>query len=143
MTLTQISIFIENRQGRLAHVSNVLRDAEVNIYALSLADTADFGILRLIVADVAKAQAALQAQGIVCSVAEVIGIVVEDIAGNLSRVLEAIDQTQLSIEYMYAMRVPTTQKSALIFRFEQPEEAIEKLSKSQLTFVSPTDITGV
>ncbi len=140
MTLTQISIFVENRQGRLAHVSKVLADAGVNIYALSLADTSDFGILRLIVSDINKARCVLKEHGIVCSTAEVIGVVVQDIAGNLFNVLNTIEQQNLSIEYMYAMRVPTTQKSALIFRFDQPLEAVELLSKTDMVFVTHKDI---
>lgn len=140
MTLTQISIFVENRQGRLAHAARILGDAGINIFALSLADTADFGILRLVVSNTAKALEVLKEHGIICNVTPVLAVEVPDTAGALAQILEVIAAADLSIEYMYAMREPDTCRSALVFRFDDFDLAVEKLRAHSLNILTADDI---
>lgn len=142
MTLTQISIFVENRQGRVAHAAKILAEAGINIFALSLADTADFGILRLVVSNTAKAQSALKENGIICNTTPVLALEVPDVPGALSDLLNIIADAELSIEYMYAMRDPESRKTALVFRFENFDDVLEKLQHKPIRFITANDISN-
>lgn len=137
MTLTQISIFIENRKGRLSCVANVLAAAKINILALSLADTSDFGILRIVVSDPVRACEILRANQLICRTNPVVAIEVPDESGSLAMILDSL--SDLSIEYMYAMRQPSG-KNALIFRFDDFETVPEKLKDKPLRFITDSDL---
>ena len=102
MQVEQISIFIENKSGRLAEVTRVLGSKGINIRALSLADTSDFGILRLIVDQTDLAKAALKEQGFTVSKTEVVAVEVPDQPGGLSGILDVLDKASVNVEYMYA-----------------------------------------
>lgn len=102
MRVEQISVFLENRAGRLAEITRVLGEAGVNIRALSLADTSDFGILRLIVSDNDKAKAALKERGFTVGKTNVVAVEVEDKPGGLNRILELLSNQSINVEYMYA-----------------------------------------
>jgi hypothetical protein len=136
MKISQISVFLENKSGRLAHITRVLREADVNILALSLADTSDFGILRLIVSDTKKAKDALAAESIVCMVNEVTGVEVENKPGGLAAILDALEGAEVNVEYMYAYAENKSEKAALIFRFDDPDTAVEKLEKAGINILS-------
>lgn len=127
MKLTQISVFLENRKGRLATVSHTLADANINILALSLADTCDFGILRLIVEDEDKAINVLREKGFTIAETSVVAIHVPDYAGSMSAILDFMDEHVLNIEYMYAMADPLNGGNALVFRVEDVDTAIVDL----------------
>src|SRR5512133_1303085 len=99
MKVEQISIFIENKSGRLAEVSRILGEDNINIRALSLADTSDFGILRLIVNDCEKAKAVLKDKGFTVSKTEVVAVEVPDRPGGLSSILQTLDAVQINVEY--------------------------------------------
>jgi hypothetical protein len=130
MTLHQLSLFLENRPGQLRAPCRALADAGIDILALSLADTAQFGILRLIVRDWEKARAVLQAAGMVVNVTEVIPVVIEDRVGALADLLGHLEEAGLGVEYLYPFAVkPSAGKAALLFRFERPEEAIQLLRR--------------
>jgi hypothetical protein len=128
MKVEQISIFIENKSGRLAEVTSVLGEAGVNIRALSLADTSDFGILRLIVNDREKAKAVLKEKGFTVSKTEVVAIEVPDRPGGLSDILRTLDSQGINVEYMYAFVERCGENAVIIFRFDETEKAIQTLT---------------
>jgi hypothetical protein len=128
MKVEQISIFIENKSGRLAEVSSILGDAGVNIRALSLADTSDFGILRLIVNDREKAITALKGRGFTVSKTEVVAVEVPDQPGGLASILHVLDTAAINVEYMYAFVERCGANAVIIFRFDETEKAIATLT---------------
>ncbi len=129
MLVKQISVFLENKSGRLADVTKTLADTNINICAMSIADTTDFGILRLIVNKPEDAERALSEQQFTVSCTSVIAIGVEDKPGGLARALEIIQDNGISIEYMYAFVGKTGNEAFVILRVENPEMAIETLLK--------------
>lgn len=141
MKLHQLSLFLENRPGKVKVPVRILADAGINIVTMTLADTQQFGILRLVVKDWQKGREALEAAGIVVNVTEVIAIGVEDRPGGLMHVLDSIDRANLAIEYMYAFTSGLPgQKAALIFRFEDPDAAIRALTAAGISVVQGLDL---
>lgn len=136
MLVEQIAVFLENKSGRLAEITSILAENEVNIRALSVADTADFGILRLIVDKVEIAKEALKAKGFTVGKTSVIAVEVEDRTGGLAKVLACIQGAEINVEYMYAFVNRTGEDAVLIFRFDQIEKAIESLQKEGFTILS-------
>lgn len=132
MKVKQISVFLENRSGRLAEALGALGKADINIRALSLADTSDFGILRLIVDDVEKGAAALRESGRTATLTEVLAIEVPDRPGGLAGILEQIAQAGLNVEYMYAFVSRVTARAIVIFRFEDIDTAISVLQQQNI-----------
>ncbi|UCF32011.1 MAG: ACT domain-containing protein [bacterium] len=137
----QISIFMENKAGRMAQITRVLGDAGVNILALSLADTADFGILRLIVSDNDKAVEALKAAGFTVGKNEVLAVEVPDHPGGLAAFLEILGVNEINIEYMYAYR--KSGHAILIFRFDDIERARSVLPGANFKIVSADELYSV
>lgn len=129
MKVDQISIFLENKPGKIEHVTRVLRDAEINIRALSLADTSDFGILRLIVNDTVRAEKALHEAGFTVRRTAVVAVEVPDRPGGLHSILEALSEKEINVEYTYAFVERSGENAIIIFRFDQTDEAIELLLK--------------
>ena len=130
MRVEQISIFLENKAGRLAEVTRVIGEAGVNIRALSLADTSDFGIRRLIVSDNDKAKAALKKHGFTVGKTNVVAVEVEDRPGGLNRVLEVLSRQNINVEYMYAFVQHTGKNAVIIFRFDDTDAAISLLKEN-------------
>jgi hypothetical protein len=133
MKVEQISIFIENKSGRLAEITRILGDAGINIRALSLADTSDFGILRLIVNDVETAKSVLKEKGFTVSKTEVVAVEVPDRPGGLSLLLQTLDTNQINVEYMYAFVERCGGNAVIIFRFDETDNAIDTLRASEFT----------
>jgi len=127
MKVEQISIFIENKSGRLAEIARILGDSGINIRALSLADTTDFGILRLIVNDREKAKQVLKEKGFTVSKTEVVAVEVPDRPGGLSEILQTLDRETINVEYMYAFVERCGENAVIIFRFDETEKAITTL----------------
>ncbi len=127
MHVEQISIFIENKSGRLAEVTRILGEAGVNIRALSLADTSDFGILRLIVNDREKAKTFLKEKGFTVSKTDVVAVEVPDRPGGLSSILQTLDREKINVEYMYAFVERCGENAVIIFRFDETDKAIKAL----------------
>ncbi len=138
MKVEQISIFLENKPGGLEEVSRILKDAGINIRTLSLADTTDFGILRLIVNDVEAASRVLKENGFRVSRTTVVAVEVPDRPGGLHGILAVLSQHGINVEYLYAFVEKSGQNAVIIFRFDNPDTAIEALLKSGLT-VLPGD----
>jgi len=126
----QISIFLENKSGRLAEVTRLLGDGGINIRALTLADTSDFGILRLIVNDNARALDILKKAGFTVGKTEVVAVEVPDRPGGLADILEQFGKAGTNVEYMYAFVEKSGDDAVVIFRFDNPEQAVELLRKS-------------
>ena len=143
MKVEQISIFIENKSGRLAEVTGVLAESGINIRALSLADTSDFGILRLIVNDSGKALKVLREQRFTVSITDVIGIEVPDSPGGLTSLLQILDQHNVNVEYMYAFAERVGNNAIIIFRFDNVDEAISALSTHGIKILPSKQITSI
>lgn len=127
MKVEQISIFIENKSGRLAEITRILGEAGINIRALSLADTSDFGILRLIVNDGNLAKSVLKEKGFTVNMTEVVAVEVPDTPGGLSSILQVLDRQQINVEYMYAFVERCAGNAVIIFRFDETDKAISVL----------------
>jgi hypothetical protein len=143
MKVEQISIFIENKSGRLAEVTRVLGEAQVNIRALSLADTSDFGILRLIVDNTDLALRELKSHAFTVNKTEVIGVEVPDQPGGLCSILEILDNNQINVEYMYAFVERSGGNAVIIFRFDMIDEAIRVLSENGIRVLKGEQIASL
>ncbi len=127
MKLQQISIFLETRSGRLAEITGVLAQAAVNIRALSLADTADFGILRLVVNAPDKAMQVLRENGFTVAKTEMVALELPDRPGGLAGILRILHTAGINVEYMYAFVQKMQDNAIVIFRFDDPEKASRAL----------------
>ena len=127
MKIHQLSLFLENSPGKAVEPCRLLARAGVNIRTLTLADTQQFGILRLIVSDWEKGRELLQAAGYVVNETEVVAVEVEDRPGGLAGLLETLEPSGVNIEYMYAFTFGREDRAILIFRFDRPDAAIEHL----------------
>jgi hypothetical protein len=139
----QISIFIENKSGRLAEVSSILGNSGVNIRALSLADTSDFGILRLIVNDREKAINVLKEKGFTVSKTEVVAVEVPDQPGGLAKILYALDAESINVEYMYAFVERCGTNAVIIFRFDETDKAIVALRQKGFNILNGEHLYGM
>ena len=134
--MKQISVFIENKAGRLAEVTGFLAEAGINIQALSIADTTDFGILRLIVDDADGAKSLLKSHGLTVKTTEVITIALEHTPGSLANVLKELERENISIEYMYAFTSRSAELDAMVvLRLTNQDEALEKLKQCNVRIV--------
>jgi hypothetical protein len=140
MTIEQLSIFVENRAGRLAEITGLLGDAGINLCAMSIADTKDFGILRVIVNDPVRAGEVLRADGCVFSVTPVLAVSIEDKPGSLSRVLGILGDAGISIEYIYAFITRKKDNAYVIFRVEDNVRAIEAFAEHGVGTVDAGEI---
>lgn len=136
MKVEQISIFLENKEGRIAEVTSILYKANVNIRALSLADTNDFGVLRLIVDDSEVAEKALKDNEFTVGKTNVVAVEVEDKPGGLHKILTVLENENINVEYMYAYVPKNVEKPIMIFRFDNTEAAINALSKESIKVIS-------
>jgi len=135
MKITQLSIFVENKPGRLTAPCRALADAGVNIRALSLADTQRYGILRMIVSDPQAAQKVLEQAGFMVKATEVVAVEVPDRPGGLAQILAALQDTSINIEYMYAFPFGRGENAVLIFRFDNPDAAIKQLQAAGVSMI--------
>ncbi|MBD3384767.1 ACT domain-containing protein [candidate division KSB1 bacterium] len=138
MIIEQLSIFLENKSGRLTEVTDTLGDSNINISALSLAETAEFGILRLIVTDPGKAAKALRQRHFSVNLTRVVGIIIPDEPGSLARVLKILSDEDISIEYMYAYAF--ADKASVVIRTENIEQTIETLQKHKIELLRASDV---
>lgn len=140
MKIHQLSVFLENKPGRLSEPCRILKDAGINVLTLALADTQQFGILRLIVKDAAKAKAALEEAGCVVNMTEVVATEVADQPGGLADLLVALEDAEINIEYMYAFTVRREDRAVLIFRFEDPDAAVATLQEKGFNVVGGVEL---
>jgi hypothetical protein len=141
MKLKQLSVFLENRPGQVRIPCKALASAGVNILAMSLADTEQFGILRFIIKDVAKAKDVLANAGCVVKETDVLAVEVEDRPGGLLRLLDIFEKANMTIEYMYAFNTNRAQgKAALVFRFDDPDAAIKALQAHGVNAIAAIEL---
>ncbi|RJQ83704.1 MAG: ACT domain-containing protein [Desulfobacteraceae bacterium] len=135
MQVEQISVFLENKSGRLSEVTGILAESGINIRALSLADTSDFGVLRLIVDDKEKAVATLKNNGFTVGKTDVVAVEVEDRPGGLHAILEILKNNDINVEYMYAYVRHTAKNAVMVFRFDNVAAAIQALKANSITIL--------
>jgi len=140
MQVEQISVFLVNQAGRLAEVTQILSEAGVNIRALFLVDNFDQGVLRMIVNDNKKAEEALKGQGFAVSKTNVVAVEVEDKPGGLHKILDILQKAKINVEYMYAFVRQSGINAVMIFRFNQPDEAVKLLTEKGVTVVNGKDV---
>lgn len=143
MNVRQISVFLENRAGRLASILQCVTEAQCNLRAMSLSDTSDFGIVRLLVDDVDRCTATLRDRGHTYSVTEMVAIEMDDRPGGLNKVLDAITAADLNVEYMYAFATRTPGKAVVIFRFEDNAVAIPALAAAGYSALTESQLRAL
>jgi len=132
MGIKQISVFLENTTGRLSEVTKTLAKAGINLRAISIADTADFGILRIIVDKTNEAVEVLNTAGFTTRQTDVVAVEIEDKPGSLAKLMELFQQSQINIEYLYASLEGQVGKAVVIFKLENHEEGYKILSANGL-----------
>jgi hypothetical protein len=142
MKIQQVSLFLENKPGQIIEPCRLLAGGNINIRTLSVADTQQFGILRMIVSDWKKAIQLLEGAGYVASATEVVAIEVPDRPGGLVKVMEVFENAAVNIEYMYAFTFGRGGTAVLIFRFDQPDAALELLRAAGINVVDDVKVYG-
>ncbi|HOP63936.1 MAG TPA: ACT domain-containing protein [Spirochaetota bacterium] len=142
MNVTQLSAFVANKPGHLQRVLRVLADENINIITLTIAETSDFGILRMIVNEPDRGYKALKDNNITCSTTDVLALEIDDTPGSLFNALDAFAQMELNIEYMYAFTEKRDGKAVMIFRFEDIESAKNALKEKGYNILRKIDIIG-
>lgn len=143
MEVKQISLFLENKKGRLSEALDVLAKADINIRALSIADTSDFGILRLIVADPDKAKKVLAKSNFTVRESDVIAVGVADKPGGLAGVLKFLTDADINVEYMYAFVEKSGKKAVVVLRTDSISNGKKALKKAGVTVLSSRDVYGL
>ena len=142
MAIKQLSAFVENKPGTLLAMLKALADAGINIRAMSIADTRDFGILRLIVSDVEKAANVLEHNSIVTTT-DVLAVEMRDEAGALSNILIALGEANINIEYLYAFTARTERGAYVVFRVDDNEAAERVLQAHRIATLSEAEIAAI
>ena len=138
MKITQLSLFIENRPGQLSSVCRILQQNNINISTLSMADTQSFGILRLLVKEHARAKDVLEKAGFVVKTTEVLAIPVANCPGGLAQLLDTLKDCQ--VEYMYAFASELHDKAVMVFRFADPDKAVETLKAAHSDIIQAAEL---
>ena len=140
MQIRQLSIFLENKRGELSQICRALAEADVNIAAMSLADTSDFGIARMIVDDHEKAREVVSGKGYVVNVREVVAVCVSDRPGSMAEVMSVLDTAGVDIEYSYAFAFHKGEKAVLVFRFADGDVAEKALAAAGVAMLDEKEI---
>ncbi len=144
MKVKQISVFLENRRGRLAEVTQVLGENELNIRALSLADTSDFGILRMIIDHPDKAYLMLKEKQYTVRETDVVALEVADQPGGLAGVLKTLNEHDINVEYLYAFpERESTDRAVLVFKFDDMDKAIDTLQKQGVNIMEAKKVYNI
>lgn len=141
MSLKQLTVFVENKQGALVSITDVLANEHVDIRALSIADTEQFGILRLIVNDNEKATKALLDSGCLLKIIDVVGVKIGDEPGKLSKALDVLDKANINMEYLYAFLTRTEKHAYVVFRVEDNAAAEAALEAAGFHLISDSDVS--
>lgn len=143
MKITQISVFLENRKGRLYGVCSLLGKSRINIRALTIAETQDFGILRMVVDKPEETLKILKKSGFVVHLTDIVAVEVEDKPGGLAGILKILSENNLNVEYVYGFLEKFSDNALLVMRFEDPDRAIEILKKKKIRVVGKDEITDL
>ncbi|MBQ5592449.1 MAG: acetolactate synthase [Clostridia bacterium] len=142
MYVKQLSVFVENKFGRMAEILSALAKNEIDISALSLADTSEFGILRLIVDKPELAVSVLKEEGVIVKLSDVLAIAIDDSPGGLSKALDVLTEANVVIEYMYAFIGKADGKAMTVIRVDDEPKAIEALRNGGVTLLTTEDISA-
>ncbi len=140
MTIPQISVFLENKAGQLADITGILSENQVNMRAINIAETADYGVLRLIVDDASKASSILLEQGFILTMTPVVGVAVPDTPGGLSKVLGVISTEGIDVEYMYSVFGQKDGQACMIFRVADTDGLAAVLTKNGIAMIAGEDL---
>ena len=140
MSLKQLNVFVENKQGALVSITDALAKSEINIRALSIADTEEFGILRLIVNDTDTASEMLEELGYLIKITEVVGVKIGDAPGKLSKALEVLDKNSINMEYLYAFMARTEKHAYVVLRVADNVAAEAALEKAGFHLITDNDV---
>jgi hypothetical protein len=140
MKIKQLSLFLENKPGALSMPCHILAQAGINLLTLTVADTLQFGILRIIVRDWEKAKKILEDNGCVVKVSDVVAIEVPDRPGGLMDILLTLEKARINVEYMYAFTSKMESKGVLVFRFDDADAAIQSLQKTEINVVDSVEL---
>lgn len=140
MAIKQLTIFVQNKKGTVVSVTDILSKKNINLRALSIAETQDFGILRLIVNDEKTAEAVLLENGYLIKVIDVVGVKIGDEPGKLTEALDVLDKADINVEYMYAFLANTDKNAYVVLRVEDNKHAEDALSAAGFELVTEADI---
>lgn len=141
MTIDQLSVFVENKPGHLLEIAETLGEAGIDLRALSIGDTAEFGVLRLIVSEADRALAVLREAGFAVSLTQVLAVSLADTPGSLSRILRVIAGAGINVEYLYAFVTRKSGGAYAVFRVEDNAAATTVLGKNGIVPVGPEELT--
>jgi hypothetical protein len=141
MAVRQISVFLENKIGRLAEITQILGNKEINIRALAIADTTEFGILRMIVDRPQKAYEALEERGFTVSQTEVVVVEVEDKPGGLAQVMAILGKEGINVEYLYAFVAPRGRGALVVLKIEEKKATVDLLQAQKVKILSAEEIS--
>ena len=141
MAIKQLTVFVQNKRGTVVSVTKILSENNINLRALSVAETQDFGILRLIVSDEKAAEKVLSENGYIIKVIDVVGVKIGDEPGKLSEALDVLDKADINVEYLYAFMARTEKHAYVVLRVEDNGVAEEALSAAGFKMISEADIT--
>ena len=140
MTIPQISVFLENKAGQLADITGILSQNQVNMRAINIAETTDYGVLRLIVDDAAKASSILLEQGVILTMTTVVGVAVPDTPGGLSKVLSVISSAEIDVEYMYSVFGQKDGQACMIFRVADSDGLSAVLERNEIRTIAGEEL---
>ena len=140
MAIKQLTVFIQNKKGTVVSVTDILSKNNINIRALSIAETQEFGILRLIVNDEEKAEKVLAENGYLIKAIDVVGVKISDEPGKLTAALDVLDRANINVEYLYAFMTRTEKHAYVVVRVEDNEMAESVLTSAGFKMISPSDI---
>ena len=143
MFVKQISVFIENKRGRLAALTKLLGDNQIDLIALSIADTTNFGILRCIVSDTDKALRVIREAGFTANTTDVMATEVQDKPGGLAKVLTLFDESEINVEYLYSFVRTRSDKALILFRVDDIDKAINLLKENGIHTLSHQEICAL
>ena len=140
MTINQISVFIENKPGKLAEFTDILSKNNIDMRAMSIAETPDFGVLRIIVNDSYNAACVIREAGYVFSITPVLAVAIPDEPGSLGQILKIMGKGEVNLEYLYAFTAPKKDWAYMVFRVQDNEKAIEVLSKNGVKLLDQAEL---
>ena len=140
MAIKQLTVFVQNKKGTVVSVTDILSKNNINLRALSIAETQDFGILRLIVNDEAAAEKALQENGYLIKTIDVVGVKISDEPGKLTEALDVLDKANMNVEYLYAFMARTEKHAYVVLRVEENEAAEKALTEAGFKMITEADI---
>lgn len=143
MFIKQVSVFSENKSGRIADIIGILGDCGIDVSALSVADTTDFGIVRMIVSDYKKAEQVLRESGAVVKVTDVLGVGVADVPGGLAAALRVLKDESIEIDYIYAFVGKSDKGALVVMKVNDPEKAEAVFKKNGIDTLAPEDVYRV